>query len=170
MNSTKKGLNLYSYKLEEVQFLNGFKQTRGDGNMQNLLKQVAAPNLEQILFSYEKIFSVEQLYNHQNDRIWSTTSPGKFSMVNAVKTVIVPWFGQRFVKQQNPSPFLQRKSIKVCAKIRFWRNDTFLVSKTFSQRDLDVSVRFWVFSSSKIHTRRANECQWMSSIFLLYFT
>ncbi|VDO87684.1 unnamed protein product [Heligmosomoides polygyrus] len=41
----------------------------------------ASQGWERILFTDEELFAVEQTYNRQNDRVWSTKGPDTFSIV-----------------------------------------------------------------------------------------
>lgn len=77
----KKELNLHPYKLKQGQMLTDDNKRIRLERCRELLKRAATPNWERILFSDEKLFSVEQSYNGQNDRIWSTSSPGNASIV-----------------------------------------------------------------------------------------
>jgi hypothetical protein len=43
-----------------------------------LLRRVAGPEM---LFTDEKIFTIEAAHNHQNDRIWSSESPGSSGII-----------------------------------------------------------------------------------------
>lgn len=67
----KEELGLYPYKIHKVQLLSvGSKQER-------LIRAKALlyRATDEILFSDEKIFTIEQALNSQNDRIWSSSQP-----------------------------------------------------------------------------------------------
>ena len=77
----KRKLNLHPYKFRKQQKLtDDNKQIRLD-RCRELLKRAGTLNWERILFSDEKLFSVERSYNSQNDRIWCASSPGNSSIV-----------------------------------------------------------------------------------------
>ena len=70
-------LQLKSYKLHEAQLLtDSMKATRLE-RCKSLKRRFASNRHRSILFSDEKLFTIEQAHNHQNDRIWSQQSPCK---------------------------------------------------------------------------------------------
>ena len=47
----------------------------------SLLRRVAGQKWKKILFTDEKLFTIEAAHNHQNDRIWSKNSPGSSAII-----------------------------------------------------------------------------------------
>ena len=65
----KEDLGLKPYKIHKMQLLmNANKDVRKE-RCQMLLNRAAGNNWERILFSYEKLFTIQQAYNPQNDRV-----------------------------------------------------------------------------------------------------
>lgn len=77
----KEVLGLKPYKLQKVQLLtNQNKQVRLQ-RCRQLLRRAATHQWEKILFTDEKVFTIEQTHNHQNDRIWSSKHPGNSGII-----------------------------------------------------------------------------------------
>jgi inhibitor of nuclear factor kappa-B kinase subunit alpha len=81
-NIAKKELGLHPYKLQKAQFLTDQNKATRLQRSKALIARVAGQNFEEILFTDEKIFTVESFHNHQNDRIWSLESPGSSAVVS----------------------------------------------------------------------------------------
>lgn len=77
----KTELKLRPYKLTKGQLLTDENKRVRLERCRKLLKRAAHSNWEHILFSDEKLFSVQQVFNRQNDRIWSRSPPGNSSIV-----------------------------------------------------------------------------------------
>ena len=78
----KNELGLRPYKLQKVQlFADKMKVTRLK-RCRALMRRVAGQKWEKILFTDEKLFTVEASHNHQNDRIWSANSPGSSAIIS----------------------------------------------------------------------------------------
>ncbi|KAI6648641.1 Transposase [Oopsacas minuta] len=76
----KRDLGIRSFKLKKVQFLSGSVKKRVS-QRKSLLALHAIGVLKNILFSDEKIFTIEEATNSQNDRVISTSVsaiPDKF--------------------------------------------------------------------------------------------
>ena len=67
-------LGLSSYKLRRVHFLSDKIKQKRLVRSKGLIQRFAICGLENILFSDEKLFTIEQAYNHQNDRVLSPSS------------------------------------------------------------------------------------------------
>jgi hypothetical protein len=78
----KNELGLRPYKLQKAQLLSDQNKAIRLQRSKVLLTHVAGQNFEEILFTDEKIFTVEAFHNHQNDRSWSTESPGSSGIVS----------------------------------------------------------------------------------------
>lgn len=74
-------LRLKPYKLHKGQFLTDSNKLVRLQRCQMLMQRAAGQQWKRFLFSDEKLFTVEQGYNHQNDRIWSTDAPRNSEIV-----------------------------------------------------------------------------------------
>lgn len=77
----KKELNLKPYKLRKGQLLTDANKAVRLQKCMQLLHRAAGERWEKIVFTDEKLFTIEQCHNHQNDRIWSTENPGPSAIV-----------------------------------------------------------------------------------------
>ncbi|XP_054713697.1 uncharacterized protein LOC129223154 [Uloborus diversus] len=77
----KEELNLKTYKLQKVQLLTDDNKRVRLKRCRQLKRRAAAQRWECILFTDEKLFTVEQAHNHQNDRIWSVEAPRTSAVV-----------------------------------------------------------------------------------------
>ena len=91
----KDDLHLKAYKIQEVHLLTDkMKETRLKRSRM-LKRRFAAGRHRSILFSDEKIFTIEQNHNHQNDRIWPKEAPSQEQVIARTqkpKSVMV-WAG-----------------------------------------------------------------------------
>ena len=74
-------LGLKPYKLQKVQLLTDENKIVRIQRCRQLLRRAATHQWEKILFTDEKLFTIEQAHNHQNDRIWSSKPPGNTAIV-----------------------------------------------------------------------------------------
>lgn len=91
----KNELMLKPYKLQKRQLLTEKNKQVRLQRCRQLLQRAAGKNWENFLFTDEKLFTVEQAHNRQNDRIWSANAPGPSSVVEhrqKSKSVMV-WAG-----------------------------------------------------------------------------
>lgn len=77
----KEDLGLKPYKLQKVQLLTDDNKRVRLERCKRLLRRHVGQQWERIVFTDEKLFTVEQAHNHQNDRRWSATSPGTSAIV-----------------------------------------------------------------------------------------
>ena len=70
-----------SYKLQKVQLLTDENKRVRLQRCRQLKRRAAAQRWERILFTDEKLFTVEQAHNQQNDRSWSAEAPGTSAIV-----------------------------------------------------------------------------------------
>ena len=77
----KNDLQLKPYKLQEAHLLTEAMMATRLQRCKALKRRFAAGRHRSILFSDEKIFTIEQFHNHQNDRIWSSKAPLKEKIV-----------------------------------------------------------------------------------------
>jgi len=71
----KNVLKLKPYKMREAQLLTDNNKTMRLQRCRALLRRFAAKRWENLLFTDEKVFTLEQYHNSQNDRIWSQEAP-----------------------------------------------------------------------------------------------
>ena len=69
------------YKSQKVQLLTEENKRVRLQRCRLLQQRAAGTRWERILFTDEKLFSVEQAHNRQNDRYWSSQSPGSSAIV-----------------------------------------------------------------------------------------
>jgi len=77
----KEEFNLRPYKLQKVQLLTDDNKRVRLQRCRQLKHRAAGQRWERILFTDEKLFTVEQAHNHQNDRYWSAEVPGTSAIV-----------------------------------------------------------------------------------------
>jgi inhibitor of nuclear factor kappa-B kinase subunit alpha len=77
----KDDLGLKPYKLRKAQLLTKENKQVRLQRCRALVGWHAARNWERILFTDEKLFTVEQYHNRQNDRCWSNEAPGASAIV-----------------------------------------------------------------------------------------
>ena len=70
----KKDLGLLSFKLRKVQFLTDTMKLKRKLRSRGLLSRFAGDGLNNFLFSHEKLFTIEQALNRQNDRVLSSNT------------------------------------------------------------------------------------------------
>ena len=83
-NIVKKDLGLSSYKRRKVHFLTKSMKVKRLSRSKCLLSRFATHGLDQVLFSDEKLFTIEEVSDSQNDRILSSSSstiPEKYRYV-----------------------------------------------------------------------------------------
>ena len=77
----KQEFGLKPYKLQKVQLLTEENKCVRLQRCRLLRRRAAGHRWERILFTDEKVFTVEQAHNHQNDRIWSPQLPSTSAIV-----------------------------------------------------------------------------------------
>lgn len=77
----KNDLAFKPYKLQKVQLLTDENKLVRLQRSRRLIRRHATQGWEKILFTDEKLFTLEQSHNRQNDRIWSSKSPGNAAIV-----------------------------------------------------------------------------------------
>lgn len=77
----KNELHLKPYKLHKVQLLTEKNKCIRIQRCRLLRRRAAGHKWEHIIFTDEKLFTVEQVHNRQNDRIWSAKAPKSSSIV-----------------------------------------------------------------------------------------
>jgi hypothetical protein len=64
-------LGTYPYKLQKCQLLSGATKQKRLDRSKKLLKRHRNGTHQNLIFSDEKLFTVEAAFNHQNDRVFS---------------------------------------------------------------------------------------------------
>lgn len=77
----KEHLKVKPYKLQKVQLLTDGNKLVRLQRCRQLLRRAAPLSWNRIVFTDEKLFTVEQAHNRQNDRIWSVNAPGTSAVV-----------------------------------------------------------------------------------------
>lgn len=72
----KNELHLKPHKLQKVHLLTDDNKRVRLQRCRQLKRRAAGQKWERILFTDEKIFTIQQAHNHQNDRSWSAEAPG----------------------------------------------------------------------------------------------
>ena len=72
----KNSLQYHPYKLQKAHLLTDIMKRKWLERCKLLIERHGGQNFRKILFSDEKLFTIQQSYNHQNDHIWSKTPPG----------------------------------------------------------------------------------------------
>ena len=81
----KNDLGLTAYKFREAQLLTEEMKATRLKRSKALLRMFGAGRHRQIVFSDEKLFTVERSHNHQNDRIWASKPPGENGIIGRTK-------------------------------------------------------------------------------------
>lgn len=77
----KEDMQMKPYKFRVSHGLTTQQKQERVKRCRKLLRRFANKQHEKIVFSDEKIFTVERAHNHQNDRIWSTKLPGQSATI-----------------------------------------------------------------------------------------
>ncbi|GBM01374.1 hypothetical protein AVEN_135796-1 [Araneus ventricosus] len=77
----KTELGLKPYKFQNFQLLTEKHKLVRLQRCRKLLRRAATIHWERFLFTDEKLFTVQQAHNSQNDRIWSVDAPGTSAIV-----------------------------------------------------------------------------------------
>ena len=93
----KKELGLQPYKRQKVQLLTDENKRTRLQRCRLLVHRAAGNKWENILFTDEKLFTVEQVHNPQNDRTWSTEPPGASFVIEHRQNPHQSWYGLEFV-------------------------------------------------------------------------
>ncbi|KAM8718286.1 hypothetical protein ACLKA7_000988 [Drosophila subpalustris] len=127
----KKHLGLKPYKLQKVQLLTDENKRVRLQRCRQLKRRAAGQRWERILFTDEKLFTVEQSHNHQNDRIWSQKAPDQGVKINQevyrrdiLDVMAIPWAQQHFgdadwTFQQDSAPAHKAKMMQDWCKTLF---------------------------------------------------
>ena len=90
-------LGLKSLKRKTVHHLTPTLRRKRLVRCKGLLRRLAPRDMDKVLLSDEKLFTVEEVNNRQNDRILASTSkdiPEKLNMLIEYKNPCLSWFGE----------------------------------------------------------------------------
>ncbi|TLO71586.1 hypothetical protein FEG37_18500, partial [Acinetobacter baumannii] len=116
----KDDLGLAAYKRRTGHFLtDNLKENRVVKSKQ-LLKRYAKGGHRKFLFTDEKIFTIEQHFNKQNDRIYAQSSKEASQLVDRVQrghypTSVMVWWGISY--EGVTEPYFCEKGIKTSAQV-----------------------------------------------------
>lgn len=86
----KEHLNMKAYKFSKSQFLTDASKKKREDRSKQLLNRFSGNDYQNILFTDEKMFTIEQFVNKQNDRIYSKSQPNvSISRTGHPKSVMV---------------------------------------------------------------------------------
>ncbi|XP_070132556.1 uncharacterized protein [Drosophila bipectinata] len=77
----KNELNLKPYKLQKMHLRTDDNKRVRLQRCRQLKRWAAGQKWERILFTDEKIFTIQQAHNHQNDRSWFAEAPGTSAII-----------------------------------------------------------------------------------------
>ena len=91
-------LKCYAYKQQKVHYLEDNKKKIRLERCRKLKASAAVHGTDLWVFTDEKIFTVEQSHNHQNDRVWTTNisevpDAAKLAQKNQDSTSVMVWGG-----------------------------------------------------------------------------
>lgn len=152
----KVDLRLKAYKLRRAQLLKNENKEIRLQRCRELARRHAAGNWKRILFTDEKIFTVEQHHNHQNDRNWSSEAPGPSSIVahrQSPQSVMV-WAGI-CASGKTPLVFVDQ-GIKLCQEV--YRRDV-LQSVVLPWAQQHFGNEDWTFQQDSAPAHKAKKTQ-----------
>lgn len=114
----KRKLNLRSYKISRVHFLNDTMKEKRLKNCRRMLRLIGGVRLAKVVFTDEKLFTVEPQHNHQNDRQLLTpgqqkTPDAKTAAHSHFPTSVMVW-GGICATGKTPLVFIER-NVKINA-------------------------------------------------------
>ena len=86
----KKDLGMYPYKMKQQQLLSDKVKVKRLQRSKIILQKLKAGTAPNIIFSDEKLFTVEQAFNPQNDRVLAKRGEGSLNGINRVNRVQKP--------------------------------------------------------------------------------
>uniref|UniRef100_A0A1I7RU52 DDE_3 domain-containing protein n=1 Tax=Bursaphelenchus xylophilus TaxID=6326 RepID=A0A1I7RU52_BURXY len=161
-------LKLKPYKLQKVQRLTERDKKVRLERCRKLKRRAAGQVWEKILFSDEKLFSLEQAQNHQNDRFWSTEHPGPSAIVERrQKPLSVMVWGGICASGKTPLIFVEER-VKVNKEV-YCRDILESVVLPWSKKHFGKQK--WVFQQDSAPAHKAKSTQdWCRSHFPDFIT
>ena len=153
----KRELNLMPYKLQKVQLLTDEKKRVRLQRCRQFKRRAAAQRWERILFMDEKLFTVEQAHNHQNNRSWSAEAPGTSAIVEHRQTPqsFMVW-GRNCASGKTPLVFVDQ-GVKINQEV-YRRNILETVVLPWAQQHFgDVN---WTFQQDSAPAHKAKTTQY----------
>lgn len=164
----KNDLGLKAYKLRKGQQLTNQNKRVRLTRCRELVRRAAGSEWETILFTDEKLFTVEQVFNHQNDRIWSAEAPASTRMVQRRQKpkALMVW-GGICASGKTPLIFIE-EGVKINSSV--YRRDILeAVVLPWSQRHF--GDRKWIFQQDSAPAHKARESQeWCKAHFPDFIT
>ena len=110
----KRDLGMKYFKRKKVHFISRTAKEKRLARCKGVLGRHAVENLDKILFSDEKLFTIQEATNAQNDRILANSPskvPEKFRYVSQVQKPqsVMVWAG---ISKMGRTPFIYRKGLK----------------------------------------------------------
>ncbi|XP_076037187.1 uncharacterized protein LOC143022725 [Oratosquilla oratoria] len=113
----KQELELKPYKIQKAQLLTDENKRVQLQRCRQLIHRAAGQQWERIVFTDEKLFTVEQAHNRQNDRSWSAEAPGTSAIIEHRQNPqsVMVW-GGICASVKTPLVFVERgqKSTRTC--------------------------------------------------------
>jgi inhibitor of nuclear factor kappa-B kinase subunit alpha len=159
----KNHLGLKAFKLQKAHLLTDTMKATRLKMCKALKRRFAAGRHKSILFSDEKLFTIEQSHNHQNDRIWAIEVPLQDKLVNRSqkpKSVMV-WAG---VTSNGKTPLIfVEEGVKINQKIY---QEQILESKLLPWAQGHFKEENWAFQQDSAPAHKARITQdWISANF-----
>ena len=133
----------------------------------SVLRRVAGQKWKKILFTDEKLFTIEAAHNHQNDRIWSKNSPGSSAIIGHSQhpQSVMVWAG---ICASGKTPLIFVKpGVKINADV-YQRDILESVVLPWSQQHFEGN---WTFQQDSAPPHNARTTQhWISTHFPDYIT
>lgn len=149
-------LNLKAYKLRKAQLLEDKDKKVRLERCRLIKKRAAAEKWNHILFSDEKLFSIEQAHNHQNDRMYYPSRPGAIAVIpHRQKPESVMVWGGICSTGKTPLIFIE-KGVKINQEI-YKRDILEAVVLPWSQQHFGNQP--WIFQQDSAPSHRARSVQ-----------